>query len=50
MLKNFGWWACHDDQRLGSISTNMPSMVLHLDMITNGIAYETLAKSDKYLN
>ena len=38
------------DQRLGSVSTNTPSMILHLDTIRNGIAYEALAKSDKYLN
>ena len=47
----FDWWACHDDQRLGSISKNTPSMILHLDTIRNGIAaHEALAKSDKHLN
>ena len=42
-------WGIYDDQRLGSISTNMPSMIFHLDTIRNGMTYEVLAKSDKYL-
>ena len=33
------------DQRLGSISKNTPSRILHLDMIRNSIAHEALAKS-----
>ena len=45
----FDWWTYHDDQRLGSISTNTPSMILHLDTIRNSMTYEMLAKSDKYL-
>ena len=31
------------------ISTNTPSMILHLDTIRNGMTYEVLAKSGKYL-
>lgn len=40
------------DQQLGDgyISTNTLSMILHLDKIRNGIVYEVLAKSGKYLN
>ena len=34
-------FACHDDQRLGSFSTKNTPMV-----ITNGIVYESLARSD----
>ena len=40
--------ACHDDRRLGSFSTKNTPMVL--DMIKNGIVYESLARSDDYLN
>ena len=40
--------ACHNDWRLGSFSTKNTPMVL--DMITNGIAYEPLARSDDYVN
>ena len=42
-------FGCHDDQQLGSFSPNTP-VFLHLDVITNGIVYEPLAKSDEYLN
>ena len=43
-------FACHDDRRLGSFSTKNTLMLL--DMITNGSVYyyESLARSDDYLN
>ena len=42
-------FACHDDRQLNSFSTNTRN-VLDLDMITNGIVYEPLARSDEHLN
>ena len=41
-------FACRDDQQLGPFLTKNIPMVL--DMITNGIVYELLARSDNYLN
>ena len=38
-------YACHDDQRLATKNTP-----LDLDMITNGIVYELLDRSDGHLN
>ena len=42
-------YACHDDQRLGSLSTKNTQMVL--DTITNGVhvVYEPLVRRDDYL-
>ena len=40
-------FACHDDQRLGSFSTKNTSILL--DMITNGLVYEPLARSNDCL-
>ena len=37
------------DQRLGSIVTSVPDVVLHLGTVGDGVADEALAKSDKYL-
>ena len=41
-------FACHDNRQFGSFSTKNTPMVL--DTITNGIAYELLARNDDYLN
>ena len=41
-------FACHDDRLLSSFSTKSTPIVL--DTITNGTAYEPLARSDDYLN
>ena len=41
-------FACHDAQQLGSFSIKNTPMLL--DMITNGLVYQLLAKSDDYLN
>ena len=40
-------FACHDDRRLGSLSTRNTPMVL--DMTRNSNVYEPLARSDDYL-
>ena len=41
-------FACCDDKRFSSFSTKNAPMVL--DMITNDIIYELLARIDNYLN
>ena len=47
-LGDMASFACHDDGRLGSSSTKNTPMVL--DTITNGTVYESLGRSDNYLN
>ena len=43
--------ACRIHQRDSALSRRTRQIViLHLDTIRNGIAYEVLARSDKYLN
>ena len=44
--ETFGWSAT----RSALSPQTRQSMILHLDTIRNGIAYEALARSDKYLN
>ena len=47
-LGDMALFASHNDWQLGSFLTKNIPMVL--DTITNGIVYESLARSDDYLN
>ena len=47
LFGRYGVIACHDDWRLGSLSTRNTPMVL--DMTRNSTVYEPLARSDDYL-